>query len=393
MNDPRLFLAIDNCFAAKRWTEPDQWMALTRRLGLQLVETSADTECDPLYMGAAYMRRWAAAVRAASHTHGVRVANLYSGHGTYSTLGLAHTDNHVRLRFRDRWLKPMIRAAASLQAGVGFFCHAFSQSVLADRDRYRRMLGRLVEDLADVGRYAAEHLERPISVEQMYTPHQPPWTIGGAVELLQQVCAAGAALYVTVDTGHAHGQQLHLRPTAETIDAVLDGELEAGQVWLGHPDAYRVVHGHRQGSRSRGDAREQLTHLIEQHPYLYADPVDSDPYAWLTTLGPWSPIIHLQQTDNSCSSHAPFTGQHNGGGIIHPLPLMRALADGYRNPAPAAMPPRCGEIFLTIEVFAGTAAHPQRLVDQLVESVQYWRSAIPVDGIPLSQALANAERR
>ena len=41
----KLYLAIDNCFACKRWVKPMDWMLLIRDLGLTMVEQSTDTEC------------------------------------------------------------------------------------------------------------------------------------------------------------------------------------------------------------------------------------------------------------------------------------------------------------------------------------------------------------
>ena len=48
MKDPKIYLAIDNCFGSKRWTEPREWMDTIKSLGVYYVEASADTECDPL---------------------------------------------------------------------------------------------------------------------------------------------------------------------------------------------------------------------------------------------------------------------------------------------------------------------------------------------------------
>ena len=63
-------------------------------------------------------------------------AVVHSGHGTYATLGLSHTDYDVRRRFLTDWLYPMLEVAHSLEAGLGFFCQAFPQSVLSDRARF-----------------------------------------------------------------------------------------------------------------------------------------------------------------------------------------------------------------------------------------------------------------
>lgn len=58
MNYPKIYLAIDNCFASKRWTKPEDWMKVISELGLNYIECSADNECDPLYSGTNYLRDW-----------------------------------------------------------------------------------------------------------------------------------------------------------------------------------------------------------------------------------------------------------------------------------------------------------------------------------------------
>src|SRR5689334_14776051 len=93
---PRLHLALDNCFASKRWTEPAEWMTIAAEADVYCIEASADNECDPLYSTPDSLRDWINNIHATSHKTGVKVVNLYSGHGTYATLGLAHPDQRVR---------------------------------------------------------------------------------------------------------------------------------------------------------------------------------------------------------------------------------------------------------------------------------------------------------
>ncbi len=150
---PRLYLAIDNCFAAKRWTDPADWARVVADLGLNLVEASADTENDPHYHGREYQQRWAESVRTACAGHGLRVANLYSGHGTYATLGLGHPDPHVADRMLNEWLKPQIDVAAAVAAGLGFYVHAFPISVIERRPVYEAAVEALVDRLAAVASY------------------------------------------------------------------------------------------------------------------------------------------------------------------------------------------------------------------------------------------------
>ena len=57
-------------------------------------------------------------------------------------------------------------------------------------------------------------------------------------------------------------------------------------------------------------------------------------------------------------------------------------------PSESDMPKPVDEIVLTLEPFVGTAANPYRAVDEIAESVQYWRRFVPIDGMRLSEASA-----
>ena len=366
---PTIHLAVDNCFASKRWTEPGEWMRLVADFGLRRVEASADNECDPLYAGESALRRWAEKCREASAQTGVRVANLYSGHGTYATLGLAHTDAEVRDRFLDRWLRPMAALAGNLGAGLGFFCHAFPDSVLQDPERYRSAEADLFRRLAELAAYAKECGCRTIGVEQMYTPHQIPWTISGAEALLREVFReAQRDFYLTIDVGHQCGQRKFLRPEREAWE-------RGTASWLGPLSA------------SRPDRFEEVRREMERYPWLFASPEDGDPCRWLETLGRYSPIVHLQQCDGKSSPHWAFTADRNAAGIVDPEKILRALARSYRNPPDPGMPAPCAEIDLTLEIFSGTGEFNRDIIAKMKESVAFWRRWIPEDGLPLDQLI------
>ena len=74
--DPKIYLGIDNCFASKRWVRPAEWLKQIRSLGLRYIEASADTECDPLYMGPAFTRDWIMAVQRGCEEMDMVVKNL-----------------------------------------------------------------------------------------------------------------------------------------------------------------------------------------------------------------------------------------------------------------------------------------------------------------------------
>ena len=395
---PRLHLAIDNCFASKRWTKPDEWAACVRSLGLRCVEASADTEHDPLYNGAAYCERWINEVRQAEQRHGIEVVNLYSGHGTYSTLGLGHTDRSVAERMRDEWVKKMVDAAALLDAGLGFYAHAHPLSVLENPASYAAAQENLTALLADCAAYAASRMSRPIAVEQMYSPHQVPWTIAGAREFLSAIAkSAGHPMYLTIDVGHQCGQSRFQKPGREGFLKAVE-EMKCGRwnriPWLGPKIVYDLAAMVARESANPATAWDEAARLLPAYDYLFAAPEDGDPYVWLAEFAPYTPIIHLQQTDGRSSAHRPFTAEQNQTGIIVPGRVIEAIAQGYRRlTRPPNLPP-VEDIYLTLEMFFPTAAHPYAALEELRESVAYWRKAIPEDGIALDEAraLSSGER-
>jgi D-erythrulose 1-phosphate 3-epimerase len=393
INDPVVSLAIDNCFASKRWTAPKDWMSLIKDLGLSLVEASADTECDPLYMGEAYLEDWGNEVRQWSDKLGVRVANMYSGHGTYATLGLTHTDERVRYRFRDGWLKTYARTAKKLNAGMGFFAHAIPEPALQEPKDYELFLTILYEGLGELADFAAQIGLPSIGVEQMYTPHQPPWTVGGAKHLLAEVFhSSQAPFYLTLDLGHMNGQQYFQKPTRHQIIEWIH-QKAAGKpckrIWLGPQKAMEIFRRAVLGEISTSKAVEQIEQQWENYSYLFASSQDCSVHHWLQELGCYSPIIHLQQSDGKSSPHWPFSPEYNQKGIIRVEEVIHSIARAYQKEPQAGLPPPCSEIVLTFEPFISTAGNTNDALEEIEQSIQHWRQYIPRDGMRLSEVLKN----
>jgi sugar phosphate isomerase/epimerase len=389
---PRLHLAVDNCFASKRWTQPGDWMAIAADAGIYCIEASADNECDPLYTPPDALQSWLDTVKAESAETGVRVVSLYSGHGSYATLGLSHSDPRVRDHIQHNWLTAMIDNAAALDAGLGFYCHAFPQSTLRDPERYARLEADLHRRLAELATYAASVNLKQLSVEQMYSPHQPPWTINGAETLLQTVFqGAKAPLYLTIDTGHQVGQANFLRPESDAIMDYLEGLMKGqpaetlNEPWLGMTEVLESAHKFIKQAMPPGMVLSEVEQAMGRTPYLFAEPEDCDLYEWLRRLGAYSPIIHLQQTDGTASAHRPFTPKYNRTGIVQPEQVFAALKHAYATPPAAGMPPHVEDIYLAIEVFSGTAERPSDSIRNIRESGKFWRQYLPEDGLTLAE--------
>lgn len=396
-NDPKIYLAIDNCFCSRRWTRPQDWTRLIRDMGVTYIEASADTECDPLYMGADYQRRWAEEVNKQCAITGAKIANVYSGHGTYSTLGLSHTDEQVRLRFRDEWMKPQADIASAVSAGFGFAAHAIPEYALNDAAEYRRFYTTLIEDLGELAKHAAAQNMRYISLEQMYTPHMPPWTIAGAEEMVRAIWKeAGAAMYLTIDIGHMNGQRYFIKPDGAEIASRIRLAKESKAVkraWTGPKRAHDIYLSACRGEIAPEEAITKIAACWEGYDHMFASPEDGSITGWLKALGAWSPIVHLQQSDGLSSPHWPFTKERNKQGVAKGEDILFALAESFDTPAPAGMPPKVESVMLTLEPFFPTACDVHDSLAEVEESVRYWRAFIPEDGMRLSDAIAYIEAR
>jgi D-erythrulose 1-phosphate 3-epimerase len=385
---PKIFLTMDNSFATKRWTEPDEWARVIRDLGCTCVEASADTEADPFYCGDAYLRRWVDKVLAARDKYGVRVANCYTGYSTYRTLGLGHPDPVIRKNVMDGWLKPMARAMAPLKAGLGFYIHAFDEATLQDPARYAVAMKTLYAELAEISRYTGELGPLPIAVEQMYTPHQVPWTLEGGYDYISTVSRmSGFPAYIALDTGHASGQWRFLRPGREAVEKALAGGTPAP--YLGSESTYALFDAACGGSAAaQKDAAARIEKEMDHFPHMFSSPEDTSLYGWLEAQGGYSCLMHLQQSNGKSSGHLPFTAKNNETGIVHPRKVLEAIAKCYENEPRPGMPERCKEIYLTFEIFPHTTDRPRDILPPLAESVRHWRKWIPEDGLTVDALLA-----
>lgn len=95
------------------------------------------------------------------------------------------------------------------------------------------------------------------------------------------------------------------------------------------------------------------------------DSKDRDPYSWLTEMGKSSPCVHLQQTDGEGDRHWPFTDGYNKVGIIDGAKVVRALDESGAVNA-----------YLYLEAIPASEQDDGRAVDDIVQSVKYWREYV-----------------
>ena len=389
--DPRIYLGIDNCFAIKRWTRPADWAKAVRELGMRYVEVVPDLEAEPLLTPDDYRSEWVYRVCEAKAKYGVETVMLYSNNTTYDTIGLAHPDKRVRESIVNRWVENFCRLAEGIGADIGYFIHGLSEDILFDPEKRLTAQENVEHCMAEINRIAGMHGIGRAALEQMYTPHQPPFTIGTMISLMQTVRrASGRPLYVTEDVGHHC--PFYLRPDEDALQRAFERYRKDGfiGVWLGSQKALDLFRSER-GERLSRDTVKAIEAEMDANAGMFSSPRDNDCYEWLRELGCYSPVIHMQQTNGASSAHAAFTPENNADGIIHPIRVLKAIKESYEKAELDDMPARVGEIYLIQEVYMSTKEVGYQGLWRLRESTDYLRRFIPEDGMRLSELLARAE--
>lgn len=248
-----IHLGINNCFAVKRWPDPEQWVeVITERLGLQVCQLSMDLL--PLAFSPEAARDYAVESEKIARTSALTIHSLFTGLGAYASNLLLSTRPAAR-DHAENWYREAIELTA-LSGANGFGGHvgALSVSAAADppirssliKDQQVRML-RLAEHAQAIG--LDYLLFENLAVSREY---------GHTIEEAQQLedSLAGAAV-----------------PWTLCLD-------------LGHPAALQT------GGRS------------------------DDPTAWLRTPWRRTPVIQLQQARRGADLHAPFTAAANADGLV-----------------------------------------------------------------------------
>ena len=103
------------------------------------------------------------------------------------------------------------------------------------------------------------------------------------------------------------------------------------------------------------------------HPCALHTGTASDDYlAWFASTWSHLPIVHLQQSDRTGDHHWPFTREYNARGMIRAEDVLRAIEPWLTR----------GDVFLFLEPIHPFEADDNLVLDELRESVDYWREAL-----------------
>jgi sugar phosphate isomerase/epimerase len=259
----RARLAINNCFAVKRWPRPADWAPLIRdELGLDLVELSLDLVGDVATVAA--RQRAAEETREALTECGLAAEATFTGLAAYSGCLLLHPDAEHR-RAAMEWYLAVIDLTARLGArGTGGHIGAMSVPDWTDPARRAQRWSGLQQDLAELTGHARAAGLDYFLIENLASRREP-CTIAGLETLLTDGDAGHVPARLCLDVGHM------------------------------------CVPG--------------------------TSGPDRDPYAWLRHFGPRLAEIQLQQSDGVADHHWPFTMERNAVGSIDPARVLDTLTD------------------------------------------------------------------
>ena len=203
MKYPKIYLALDNCFAIKRWVEPKTWLPLIKELGYTSIEASFDNEIDMLYTTKEYREEWFSNLEQEEKKHGIQVRSFFTGYQTYRTSGLSHPDPKMVDSLMEGWIRPAIELMGKRNNALGFSLHSLPENVMQDPKKYQETQENLYQIYSQIGAIAKENGGVKVCIEAMYTPHHTPWTIEGTKEFLRNIYAVDHnPMYTTVDIGH-----------------------------------------------------------------------------------------------------------------------------------------------------------------------------------------------
>jgi sugar phosphate isomerase/epimerase len=381
---PRIYLALDNCFAIKRWIKPLDWLQRAKELGFHYVQASTDNEIDPLFSPSDYMDEWFEEVKQGEKKTGVKVSTFYTGYQTYRTAGLAHHNKSMVRRLKENWIFEMVNRVSSSNArGFGFSLFAVPEPVMQSPEKYTETEQRIIDVLRETGDYAHEHNDVQVSFEQMYVPYQPPFTIAQTERYLKAVYEHRKhPVYVTLDTGHMIGQVKFLRPDKEKLLRCF--ESNDLLPWLGADEVYELLKKYKKSGNFE-EGTEKIIAAMSLYPYMFAEKEDTDEFTWFERLAKYSPIVHMQQTDGVKAGHAAFTKETEKYGIITGERLFKAIKKSYDSQK-EIIPP-VSEIFLSFELFFSNTSLKFDILSQLKETLDYWRRFIPEDGMTLDEII------
>lgn len=192
-------LGINNCFAPKRWAEPEEWAKIVAEdFGLKSVQFTFDL-MDPRGT-AGSVASYIDHTRIATQRHGIKIHSTFTGLVAYMSNLLLHPEPSFR-EDAKAWFKAAIDATARMGvASTGGFVGALSMRDAKDPQRKAERLASWAADLQELAQVAKDKGLESLLVENMAVWREPPTSIEEALALSKLKTAV--PIQITIDVGH-----------------------------------------------------------------------------------------------------------------------------------------------------------------------------------------------
>ncbi|MCD6300745.1 MAG: sugar phosphate isomerase/epimerase [Staphylothermus sp.] len=238
-------------------------------------------------------------VKDAIKKHGIEIHSTFTGLVGYSFNLFAHPDPLMRMDAMDWYTKAIDLSSMLGVPRTGGHIAAKSANDYSDPLRKQYMDSVLIENMNALRLYAKTKGLKLLLWEPMPVPRETPWTMLEAEEVLKKTNEGdGVPVRLTIDLGH---------------QCTLKGK-------------------------------------------------ESDPYEWLYKFAPYSPAIHIQQTDGKADRHWPFTEEYNRIGIIKADKVIKAIDESGAS-----------EVYLFLEYIPPAEENDNKVLKNLEESIKYWK--------------------
>jgi sugar phosphate isomerase/epimerase len=291
-------LGTSNAFAARNWPEPEAWARIIAEdLGLREVQFSFDL-LDPT-LPEPGRSAVCADILDAVRTYTLSLSTTFTGLIIYAQNHLAHPHPSQRAHAWEWYANALAVSSKLFASACGGHIGAMSVQDYSRPERRAFLRSNTVELVRKLTRVAATFQLEYFLWELMPAPRELLHTPQEAISVLDEV-NNGAAIPVRLcfDLGHCLVS-------------------ESGQ--------------------------------------------GADPYTWLERLLPWSPVVHLQQTDGKADRHWPFSPDYNAVGIIEPRRVIEIVRSSPFD-----------RVLLLFEFGHALDAPEQRILDDHKWSVELW---------------------
>lgn len=259
----KIKLGINNCFAVKRWPEPEEWVDIvTNKLKLNTVQFSLDLV--DVTIDNASKARICDKINKAVKSNGLNIHSCFTGLAEYSRNLLLDPDEDMR-KHAIMWYENAIEFASMLNCkAAGGHMGALSFYDYNNSDRKTYLIEILINEIKHLSKVAKSKGLEYLLWEPMPVDRELLSKLDKTIELYKKVNEVSEIpIYLNLDLGH------------------------------------------------------MCCHSNSEY--------DRNPYNWIRSLALYSPIIHIQQCSGESDSHLPFTRTNNEKGIIEPKKVIDAI--------------------------------------------------------------------